>query len=119
MYKSFKDMPTWKEAMDIAVEVFKLTEKLPKKEDYGLTSQIRQSAVGISATIAEAFGRQHSKDKANFYYFSRGSVAETMNHLEYGYRVNYFSKYETSVLNSRLEALNNDLNKIIKSLRDR
>ena len=119
MYKSFREMPIWQEAMNIAVEIFKLTEKLPRKEDYGLTSQIRQSAVGISATIAEAFGRQHSKDKANFYYFSRGSIAETISHLEYGYRVNYFSEDEKSVLNSRLESLNSDLNKVIKSLRDR
>lgn len=119
MYKSFRDMPIWQEAMDIAVEIFRITERLPRKEDYGLTSQIRQSAVGISATIAEAFGRQHSKDKANFYYFSRGSISETMSHLEYGYRVNYISKDEALTLNSRLETLNADLNKVIKSLKDR
>jgi len=48
-------MPVWEEAMNIAAEVFNITEDLPKKEDYGFTSQIRRSALSISANIAEAF----------------------------------------------------------------
>ncbi len=39
-YKSFKEMPVWKEAMSIAVDIFGLTDSFPKKEDYGLTSQL-------------------------------------------------------------------------------
>ncbi len=119
MYKSFKEMPIWQEAMEIAVEIFKLTERLPKKEDYGLTPQIRKSSASISANIAEAFGRQHSKDKINFYCFSRGSITETMNHLEYGYRVGYFFEKEVSDIGKRLDVLNNNINKVIKSLRNR
>ncbi len=118
MYKSFKEMPVWQEAMEIAVEIYYFTEKLPREEDYSLTSQIRRAAVSISANIAEAFGRQHSKDKINFYYFARGSGMETMSHLEYGYRVKYFSDREVSDINKKLEALNSNLNKIIKSLRN-
>ena len=45
VYKSFKEMPIWNEAMEIAVEIHKLTENLPKKEDYGFTllSKFQQS----------------------------------------------------------------------------
>jgi len=81
MYKSFKDMPIWLEAMEIAEKVFKLTDKLPRKEDYGFTSQIRRAGLSISANIAEAYGRNHTADKINFYYFARGSVTETQSHL--------------------------------------
>ena len=49
-----------------------ITEELPNKEDYGLTSQIRRAALSIPANIAEGFGRKHTKDKLNFYYDSRG-----------------------------------------------
>ena len=56
-YNSFEDMPVWQKAMDLAEKIFKLTEKLPKKEDYGLTSQIRDSGLSVSGNIAEAFGR--------------------------------------------------------------
>jgi len=64
-------MPIWNEAMEIAVEIHKLTEHLPKKEDYGFTSQIRRATLSISANIAEAYGRQHTLDKINFYYYAR------------------------------------------------
>ena len=117
MYKSFKEMPIWQEAMDIAEEIFKLTEGLPRKEDFGFTSQIRRSALSISANIAEGYGRQHSPDKMNFYYYARGSVTETQSHLEYGKRVGYLPEEAVRVLDSRLDRLYNDLNKVILSLK--
>lgn len=49
MYKSFKEMPIWISAIELAENIFHLTENLPKKEDYGFTSQIRRSALSISA----------------------------------------------------------------------
>ena len=76
-YKSFEEMPVWRKAMDLAVKVLKLTENLPRKEDYGLTSQIRRSGLSVPGNIAEGFGRKHTKDKLNFYYDSRGSLSET------------------------------------------
>ncbi len=82
-YKGFEDMPIWKDASDLAVEVFEWSESLPKKEDYGLTSQVRRSALSVSANIAEGFGRHHTADKLNFYYSARGSLYETESHLDY------------------------------------
>jgi four helix bundle protein len=117
MYKSFKEMPVWQEAMSIAEEIFRITESLPKKEDYGLTSQLRRSALSISANIAEAFGRQHNKDKINFYSFARGSLTETQSHLEYAKRVGYLSEESHRKLDKQLELLHKDLNKIKVSLK--
>ena len=65
-YNSFEDMPVWQMAMELAVKIFKLTETLPRKEDYGLTSQIRRAALSIPGNIDEGFGRKHTKDKLNF-----------------------------------------------------
>ena len=56
--------------MDIAGEIFEITDKLPRREDYGFSSQIRRSVLSISANIAEAYGRQHTLDKTNFYYYA-------------------------------------------------
>ena len=79
-YNSFEDMPVWQKAMDLAVKIHGLTERLPRKEDYGLTSQIRSSGLSVSGNISEGFGRKHTNDKLKFYYNSRGSLAETKNH---------------------------------------
>lgn len=117
-FKSFKEMPIWQEAIDIAEEVFKLTEKLPKKEDYGLTSQLRRAALSISANIAEAYGRQHTSDKVNFYYFARGSTTEVQSHLEYSKRVGYTTEECYRKLDDSLSKMYNDLNKIILTLKE-
>ena len=118
MYKSFKDMPIWQEAMDIAEIIFRQTEHLPRKEDYGFTSQIRRSALSISANIAEAFGRHHSLNKINLYYTARGSLTETQSHLEYGMRVGYLNQEIINVLNERLNKLHVDINKVVVTLRN-
>ena len=83
MFKDFTEMPVWQKAMEIAVECFFLSERLPRKEDYGLTSQLRRSAESISANIAEAFGRRSNKDKSRVYDISRSEAFETKNHLIY------------------------------------
>ena len=72
MYQTFRDMPVWQLAMEIAEKVYALTDSLPRKEDYGFTSQVRRSALSISANIAEGFGRKHSLDKINFYLVFQG-----------------------------------------------
>lgn len=117
MYKSFKEMPIWKKAMEIAETIHKSTEKLPRKEDYGFTSQIRSAALSISANIAEAFGRSHTLDKINFYYIARGSLTETQSHLEYGKRVGYVDGIRAEELDNSLNQLYNDINKVILALK--
>jgi hypothetical protein len=60
MIKSFTDMDVWKISHHLSYQVFELTGRLPKSEDYGLTSQIRRSANSVSANIAEGFGKMVS-----------------------------------------------------------
>ncbi|MFQ6609940.1 MAG: four helix bundle protein [Fidelibacterota bacterium] len=105
--------------MQLAVDVFNLTDTLPKKEDYGFTSQIRRSALSISANIAEAFGRNHTSDKINFYYYARGSITETISHLEYGTRVNYITNKRKKDMVNTLLKLQKGINQIIASLRSK
>ena len=118
-YKSFEEMPVWQKAMDLAVRIFGLTKNLPRKEDYGLTSQIRRSALSVPGNLAEGFGRKHTKDKLNFYYDSRGSLAETKNHLIYGHRVGYFDEQEFRTHADPLDEIWKELNSLISSLRKR
>jgi len=117
MYKSFEEMPVWKRSMDFAVRIYELSERLPKKEDFGLTSQIRRSALSVSANIAEAFGREHTLDKLNFYYHARGSLSETKSHLIYGNRIKYFGADEFNELSSQIHSIWKDINRIIATLK--
>lgn len=117
MYKSFTELPIWKQAMTISTKIFKMTNNLPRKEDYGLTSQIRRSANSIGANIAEGFGRSHTKDKINFYVYARGSSYETIHHLLYGKNVKYFDAELASEIINDIEKVIYEINKIIKTMR--
>ncbi len=112
MYKDFTEMPVWKLAMEVAEQIFIITNDLPKKEDYGLTSQIRRASVSISANIAEAFGRSTSPDKNKFYDYARGSAFETKSLLIYGNKVGYFETESTHNLIEKLNVIIHNLNKV-------
>ena len=71
-----KDLNVWKKTMDLAAQVYSLTAKFPKEELYGLTSQIRRSAVSIPSNIAEGAARHSRKEFIQFLHIASGSVAE-------------------------------------------
>jgi four helix bundle protein len=115
-YESFEDITVWQKGMELAQKAFVVTERLPRKEDYGLTSQIRRSALSVPGKIAEGFGRKHTKDKLNFYYASRASLAETKSHLIYGQKVRYFDSSECGRMLRWIEDIWDELNRLIKTL---
>ncbi len=115
-FNTFEQMTVWQKGMLLAEKVYAMTEPLPRKEDYGLTSQIRRSALSVPGNIAEGFGRKHTKDKLNFYHASRGSLAETKNHLIYAERVGYFSRDNFKDLVLVVEEVWKEVNSLIASL---
>jgi len=80
--KSFKDLIVWQKARDLAVEVYKVTEKFPKEERYGLTSQMRRAVISISSNIAESYHRFHYKEKKQFLFVAFGSGSELESQIE-------------------------------------
>jgi len=74
--KNFQDLRIWQIGIEVVKDVYILTKKFPKEELYGLTSQMRQSAVSIPSNIAEGFRRYHNKEYKQFLYIALGSCAE-------------------------------------------
>jgi four helix bundle protein len=92
--KSYKDLQIWKVSMDFVVEVYKLTDKFPSSELYGLTSQIRRSSVSIPSNIAEGSCRKNTKEYIQFIYISNGSLSEVETQLEIANKLGYFTDIE-------------------------
>ena len=65
--KSYKDLIVWQKAMDLVLEIYKLTKSFPQSEIYGLTSQMRRAAVAIPSNIAEGYCRKHVKEYIHFF----------------------------------------------------
>jgi four helix bundle protein len=80
--RSHKDLLAWQEAMRLVVAVYRVTSRFPKEEIYGLTQQIRRSAVSIPSNIAEGAGRNGHRELAQFLGVACGSFAELETQLE-------------------------------------
>jgi four helix bundle protein len=63
---SFRELIVWNKSIELVVRIYKLTEKFPKSEIYGLTSQIRRAVVAIPSNIAEGYLRSYTKEYAQF-----------------------------------------------------
>ena len=112
-YKTFEDLSVWRKAKDLVLEIYRCTKSFPKEELYSLTSQIRRSALSITANIAEGFGRYHYLDKNKFYYNARGSLEELRSHLIISKELLYVSSDIFFELNNHLNEISEELNKVI------
>ena len=74
--RDYRDMTVWQKSMVLAKQVYLATVDFPEHEVYGLTSQIRRSAISVPSNIAEGQGREGTKDFARFLRIARGSLAE-------------------------------------------
>ncbi len=74
----FEELKIWEEAVKFANEIYSVTKKFPKEEQYGLTSQLTRAAVSISLNIAEGEGRRSDNDWSRFLLISLGSLNEVV-----------------------------------------
>lgn len=67
MIREFTDLMAWQEGHKLVLMIYKLNDKFPKHEIFGLGDQIRRASVSITSNIAEGFGRQSLKEKIQFF----------------------------------------------------
>ncbi len=79
--RTFQDLIVWQKAHGLVLEVYSWTEDFPRREIYGLTSQLRRAALSIPANIAEGFKKKGLRDKARFLNIAQGSLEETRYYL--------------------------------------
>src|SRR3989344_7167823 len=74
--QNFTDLEAWKSAHGLAIAVYALTKTYPRDEMFGITNQMRHSAVSVASNIAEGFSRNSPKEKTQFYSIAKGSLTE-------------------------------------------
>jgi four helix bundle protein len=114
MAQSYRDLVVWQRAMRLTVAIYKLTSDFPKEELYGLTSQIRRSAMSIPSNIAEGQGRCSSGEFRQFLGIARGSNCEVQTQLELA-RALDFGKPE---LIDEADALSEEVRKMLFGMLD-
>ncbi len=71
-----KELKILNKSIDLAEKVYVLCAQLPKEEKYGLTSQIKRSAVSVPSNIAEGAGRNSDLEFLHFLSIANGSSFE-------------------------------------------
>jgi len=110
---SYKDLDIFKMAFELAIEVHKMTFKLPKYEIYEQGSQVRRSSKSIKDQIVEGYGRRkYKKEFIKFLTYSHASCDETISQLEMINRL-HFQKNPITHLIDRYNILGSKINSFI------
>ena len=117
MGHSFKDLVVWQKATTFAVQIYHATDCFPRKEIYGLTSQLRRAAVSVASNIAEGQGRLTKGEFLHFLGQSRGSLLEVNTQLAIALELKYLSYEQLRSLEEQGAEVLRLLNGLIESLR--
>ncbi|MBM4152386.1 MAG: four helix bundle protein [Kiritimatiellaceae bacterium] len=75
-YENFEDVPVWKDAIDLSVRIFALTEDRAFQGRGDIANQIQRAGLSVSNNIAEGFERGTTPELIQFLYYSKGSAGE-------------------------------------------
>ena len=113
---NYRDLEVWQKAMTLVVMCYKVTERFPKTEMYGLSCQLQRAAVSVPANIAEGQGRSHTREYIHHLAIARGSLLETETHLQIAERLGYIDKPSLPPLLDRTAEVGRMLNGLMQAL---
>jgi len=114
---SYRDLIAWQKAMDFVMDVYRTSKGFPRDELYGLSSQLRRTAVGVPTNIAEGQARFSANE---FHYFlarARASLVEVETQLMIAQNLEYFSAEHGKHLMDKAAELGKILNGLIGAIR--
>ena len=75
--KSFTELTVWQRARELTLLIFRLTDKYPRSDQFGIVAQVRRSSISVTANIAEGFGRGTTRELLRSLQIARGELEET------------------------------------------
>ena len=112
-----KNLDVWKFGMDLAAEIYSVTNSYPRHEIFGLISQMRRSAVSIVSNVAEGAARQSKPEFARFLYMSAGAASELDTQIEISHRVGLLEEKVAEDLKSRVDRISKLIFGLIRALK--
>ncbi|MCU7694618.1 four helix bundle protein [Haoranjiania flava] len=115
--RTHKDLEVWKKSVELVTSIYKLTSNFPREEMFGLTNQIRRSAVSVPSNIAEGAARQSAKEFVHFLSISLGSQQELETQLLISKNLTFMTETEYLNIICEVETVGKLLNGLIKSIK--
>jgi four helix bundle protein len=119
MKYSFEKLEVWHDSRELTKLVYKITKGFPDDEKFGITNQMRRSAISVSSNIVEGSYRTTGKDKSNFMTIAYSSLMELLNQTIASLDLKYINEEQYNELRIQIEKISNKLSaqtKYFKSL---
>jgi len=114
--RSYRELVAWQKAVALVTDVYAITKELPRAEIYGLTSQLRRSAVSIPSNIAEGQGRATKGEFIQFLCHARGSLFEFETQVTIARELGYIAPEVEGRVTAQVTEVARILNGLLTSL---
>jgi four helix bundle protein len=119
MGQSFKDLSVWQRAVQLTLEIYKLTGAFPYSERFGLTNQLRRPSVSVASNIAEGYGRATKGEYIQFLGHTRGSVSEVETRLVIARALGFGAKQKLDSAESLCSEVGRMIRAMMRSLQSK
>lgn len=113
---SYHDLSAWQRARELVSVIYEQTQDFPQDERFGLTSQIRRSAVSVPSNIAEGYGRGSAPDYLRFLRIARGSLFEVETQIILAFDLGYVSLDESERIRQKVDEVARPLSGLVRSI---
>ncbi len=115
----FEDLNCWQEAVELATQIYQVSNEGDLSRDFGFRDQLRRAAISIASNIAEGKERETVNEFVRFLYIAKGSAGEVRTQLHIARRIGYLSNKTAQELEEAVERISGMIANLIRSLKGR
>lgn len=115
--KTYRELIVWEKSISLVNQIYKVSKQFPNDENFGLTSQLRRSAVSVPSNIAEGYGRNSLNDYIRFLNISVGSLYEIQTQIEIAFNLEYVEKRHFEELYENTKEIERMMSSLIRKLK--
>jgi four helix bundle protein len=116
--RSYRELIAWQKSMRLAKAAYRISQEMPRKEAYGLISQMQRAAVSVPSNIAEGHGRLTDLQFCHFLGNARGSLCDLQTQVELACDLGYVSSDKLKRFMEQSSEVARLVNGLITSLRE-
>src|SRR5574340_957395 len=100
--RAHRKLDVWQKSMELVREIYQATSEFPKREEYGLSSQMRRAAISVPSNLAEGAARRGGKEFVQFLNIAQGSLSELDTQVELAYMLGYMTREIHTDINAKM-----------------
>jgi four helix bundle protein len=117
--KTYRELIVWQKYMDLVTSIYQVLKLFPNDENFGLTSQLRRSAISIPSNISEGYGRNSLNDYIRFLNISVGSLYEVQTQIEIAFNLKYIENEQFKSIYDSTREIERMMSSLIRKLNEK